>query len=476
MRSSKTVLLACCAAFAVAGCRSCEPERPRVQQPPEPVRDRPTVLAVLLEDARPADPSKSAAAVKDHPAVAARPAGDASPVPSHANLEFTFGARGGGVVWIAPHADRKYRVFHDGHPGPPYEEIGIVAISRDGVHHAYAGRIGEEWRVVVDGKEALGAFREVGAPRYSRDGAHLAFQVRIGETYRMVVDGTPHRNAPSDYLGKDFSADSRKVVFLEPVDAENARLVVADPEFRSPAVVAEHVSFWTMSEDKTRVAAVEAVDGGVRVLSFEADRPDRIRRGKRYERVAQLALGQDGAPLGYYALRSGQTLFVLEEDEIPLGNGEQVVSGAAPRPGLRGFGALVSSGGKTTYRQYLMDAAPPEPSYEEAAGLTYGAEGRLHAYVARRGTSWFVVANGKEGPPFDAVRPPEFSADGGSLVYRARREGRRFVVIADPDGRTRRELPSYEQVFDVRFTADGRSIAYGVKDGRELAWKVEPLR
>jgi hypothetical protein len=32
---------------------------------------------------------------------------------------------------------------------------------------------------------------------------------------------------------------------------------------------------------------------------------------------------------------------------------------------------------------------------------------------------------------------------------------------------------AYEQVFPVQFTADGKSIGYGVKDGQQLAWKVQ---
>jgi len=38
-----------------------------------------------------------------------------------------------------------------------------------------------------------------------------------------------------------------------------------------------------------------------------------------------------------------------------------------------------------------------------------------------------------------------------------------------------RRHPSYEMVFPVVFTADGKSVAYGVKDGRKLIWKVEKL-
>jgi Tol biopolymer transport system component len=85
------------------------------------------------------------------------------------------------------------------------------------------------------------------------------------------------------------------------------------------------------------------------------------------------------------------------------------------------------------------------------------------------------VVNGTEGPPFDRVVTPTFSPDGKRVAYRARKDGRRFVVLADANGRTLRQLAANEQVFPVRFTADGRAITYGVKDGRRLAWKVEPL-
>jgi len=30
-------------------------------------------------------------------------------------------------------------------------------------------------------------------------------------------------------------------------------------------------------------------------------------------------------------------------------------------------------------------------------------------------------------------------------------------------------------VFETTFTEDGKSVAYGVKDGNQLSWKVEKL-
>ena len=113
--------------------------------------------------------------------------------------------------------------------------------------------------------------------------------------------------------------------------------------------------------------------------------------------------------------------------------------------------------------------------YDEAANLTYSKDGS-YAYAARNGKNWFIVVNGTEGPAFDRAIEPLFSPDCRYVVYRARKGGKRFVVVADAkDGRIIRQHQSYEQVFQPVFTATGMAIGYGVKDGNKLFWKVEPL-
>ena len=77
--------------------------------------------------------------------------------------------------------------------------------------------------------------------------------------------------------------------------------------------------------------------------------------------------------------------------------------------------------------------------------------------------------------PRDWFSVSMFSPDGKFIVYRARKAGKRFVVVADTNGKTIRRHPSYEQVFQPVFTDDGKSVAYGVKDGNELWWKVEKM-
>ena len=174
---------------------------------------------------------------------------------------------------------------------------------------------------------------------------------------------------------------------------------------------------------------------------------------------------------------SGFVVLDGREERLPAGDivggnhGGALVAG----PDQGAVGVLMMSSGAVSFRELFVGGGRSEPAHEEAEALVYGREGRSHAYVARRGDRWFVVANGKEGPAFDRVVSPGFSPDGKVLVYRARQDGKRFVVQADANGRTIRQHPAYEQVFPVRFTADGKSVAYGVKDGRQLAWKVEPL-
>jgi hypothetical protein len=463
MRTLPSVLVVGNLALLLAGCRACQPSRPPRPPPPgKPVLDRTAVLAELPEEPAPA----WAPALLGPPAPA--------PPPDH-SVEYFFSERGGGVAWAEPQPGGKVRVYHNGQPGPVFDEIVRILLSDDGLHHAYFAFTGSEPRLIVDGKERA-RYPGLGALALSPDGAHVAFESASDSGAKMFVDGTLRRSGSESFLTQAFSADSSRLFVFERADADSARLVVVEVASQSdPFVLVDHVDQYKVSEDRTRMAVVSREDGGLRVLAFDTDRPRSLSRGRKYERVAALEFGDGGEPLAYYALREGQTYFVVEGEEIPLQPGEQIVGGAAGRPGRSGFGALVKKGGAVTFRQFLMDPAPQEQSYEEAFGVAYGGGGRVHAYAARRHASWFVVVNGKEGPAMDAVRPPAVSPDGRFVVYRARRDGKRFVVVAGPDARTVREHAAYEQVHDVHFTADGRSIAYGVKDGRRLAWMVEPL-
>jgi hypothetical protein len=460
MRSHAPIVAACAAALALAGCRSCEPVRPPRVRPPARILDRTTVLAVLPEEGL---------GVAGHAAQATG---------AMWTGELIFSAWGGGVAWSSRGADAKMRVYHDGVAGPPFDELTEVAVSPDGRHWAYAGLRDDTWRAVIDGVEGPPGFDALESFTYSPDGAHLLYLAIVRGERRLYVDGVVRRTAPGSYLRQGFSADSAWVLVAETAEVASGhtRVVAVSVETGASIIVLDGTAGGLLlSPDGTRAAALARDPAGVRVVSFDTARPLAQRRGRAFDRYLTWEFGSAGDPLAYVAVRGGRPVLVIETDEIEVDGRWEIMGGAAVWPGRRGFGALVRESGTVTLREFFTGRSPPAPAYEEAFGLAYGDGGRVHAYAARRGDRWFVVANGKEGPPFDAVRPPEFSPDGRFLVYRARRDGKRFVVVADRDGRTIREDPPFEQVHDVRFTADGRSIGYGVKDGRTIAWRVSPL-
>jgi hypothetical protein len=266
------------------------------------------------------------------------------------------------------------------------------------------------------------------------------------------------------------------VAFVEvPADGQPARLVESDVSLAQRAVLRSEVKLLVANAASTAMAAViqEGEREKVVVLGFSRERA--LSEGRPYDSLSTPVLGAGGA-VAYVGERGGRRFLVLGGKEAALPEGS--VSGAPViSPDGAAVGALVSSkDGQFLHEAFSRagTAGAGRRYYEEAADLVYAADGRS-VFCARRGESWFVVVNGKEGPPFDRVVTPAFSPDGKLLVYRARKDGKRLVVVADADGKTVRQHPAYEQVFPVLFAADGRSVAYGVKDGRQLAWKVEPL-
>jgi hypothetical protein len=416
-----------------------------------------TVLATIPDDAAP--PSIPLPARGPHPVA---PSGQ---------LEFIFGEQGGGVAFVSER-DGKLQVIHNGRAGKWYEVVADVILSADGKRCAYGALADGKWRIVVDGVEGPG-FNRVELPVFSPDGAHVLYQAMAGERRHLVLDGKVNAGTRTRYARTyGFNADSSRIAFVDDVDdRDEGRLVVSDLAFKTQAVVDPAVREVIWNPDKSRLAAVAASGEGRRVVVADMEKPDGVTRGQSDDSVDGLAFGPDGLSVAYVTQRSGARFLVLNGREEPLP--ADLAGPLVIRPGGRAVGALVVSGGATAFRQFFADGAKPEAGYEEAEGLTYSGDGRLHAYAARRGTKWSVVVNGKEGPPFDRVVTPQFSADGRIVAYRARKDGRRFVVVADLDARTVRQHPPFEQVFPVRFTDEGRSLAYGVKDGRQLAWKVE---
>lgn len=390
------------------------------------------------------------------------------------DLRITFARNGGGVAFTFK-AGAQICVVHNNRSGSQHEGIGSLTLSPNGSRVAYSATDNGTWRVVVDGRPGE-QYDMVEGEQFSPDGKHYLYQGMKGNQWQLIVDGRIGATANKRIREYGFTGDSAHVVYIaQDEEGRKGRLIVTDLDFKTERTIAADVVSVYFNSDKSAVAAV--VKSGTNrehVIRFTLTRPDDIKRGAEYDRVLNIAQTSNDAELAYFGERKGKMYCVLNDHEEPVPVG--IKPGATViNPTGKSVGALLTLNNTAYLYEMSNNSSNKGQRYDEAEWLVYRPDGTVSAFTARKEKVWFVVTNGAEGPAFDRVVSPKFSPDGKYLVYRARKDGKRFVVVADAAGNVLRQHPEYEQVFDLQFTADGKSVAYGVKDGKYLAWKVEPL-
>lgn len=409
--------------------------------------------------------------VDEEPPRKSDPTSKHASAPQPVSLQVVFDARGRGVAHCAESGATQ--VVHNGKTGKRYDGIGRIALSPDGRRIAYGALVGNTWRMVIDGAEGE-IFDEVGEPVFSPDGRHVAYEAKRGEKWRIVADNKSSPECPSYYDNPVFSGDSTKILIIENVADSQKRLVISDLTFSKMHFKDSIGSVIVTNGDKTRIAAIIEQGARKKVVEFSFAQPDTAKEGKLYDDIKHLVMDTKGESVAYVAEQGGVRYLVLSGKEERLPDGDLTVPPVI-RPDQKEVGVLWFVKGRAFLHQAFHKDGKKENSYEETSDLVYNSDGSQHAYAARNGKNWFIVVNGQEGPAFDKVVTPLFSPDGRVLVYRARKEGRRFMVVADTGGKVVSQHPPYEMVFPPVFTADGKAVAYGVKDGRQFIWKVETL-
>ena len=455
----KNLLCICIVLFlSVAGCsreKSGVASQPAVNE----VAVATTVLATIADDEKPL------------PTIPGHEMPDTQD--QSASFQVIFGESGKGVAYLADKGGKVY-VVHNSTRGKEYASVGTVVLSSDGRRIAYAARVEGKWSMVVDGREGS-PYDVLLTPIFSPDGQHVAYQAKEGKRWYMVVDNTQNAGTAASYTTPEFSSDSKSIAYVEAAASNSKmRLIVSDLKFgKQSEKWSIGDQLFTTNRDRTRIAAVQVVDSKFRVIDFNFANPDVVHEGPLYDVIENLVLSDDGMSMSYCALRDRKRLIILDsrEEALPDGRAPEL---PAIRPDKKGVGVLLISQDRFFLHQAFLNSKEKGKMYDEAANLTYSRDGH-YAYAARKGQDWLVVVNGKEGPAFDRVVLPVFSPDGKLVLYRARKDGKRFLVVADTAGKTIKQQPAYEQVFQPVFTGDGKSVAYGVKDGNKLIWKVEKL-
>ncbi|MBJ6802483.1 PD40 domain-containing protein [Geomonas propionica] len=393
--------------------------------------------------------------------------------------QLDFSSNGRGYFYVAEQGGA-FHVVHNGNRHTSYTNILTPTLSPDGQHLAYQAYVDDKLRMVVDGKDGE-VVEELEIPFFSPDSRHIVYQAKKGGRWYFVVDGhsTPGNGTQHNQFG--FSADSSRIAYVDTVsEGAPPRLVVTDLGFKKLTTREATGSVMVISENRTRIAAISDAGGKKRVIELSFAQPDSVKEGALYDNVRDLAISPDGASVAYVAEKGGARLLIHDGKEQPFPAGE-LVGSIIFRPDGKGFGFLVGSKGSCAFYQSGAGAEVEKRPYDEVGELAYSKDGNSHVYLGRKvtpgqtGKSIFAVVNGKEGARFDKVAGPTFSPDGRLVAYRARQDGKRFMVVSDLDGKIVRQDPVHEMVFPPVFSNDGKLLAYGVKDGAKLVWNVEKL-
>lgn len=388
-------------------------------------------------------------------------------------IEAYIHKNGSGAVFTIK-SQEGVRLIHKAGTTPPYPVVDFVTISPDGLRVAYVISENGKVRLVLDG--VLGPYFDlISSPLFTSDSRHIIYKAKIGETWHLVIDGKP--SATGKYLidGEPLLADNgASVIVVEKQDEKSAFEIVeyslAHQRKVLVTIAAKSIIFAPTTK---RFAAIISADNKYQLVFRELYADKILATGKAWDEITQVNFDAAGDHIAYVAREGKQRFIVLDNRIEPLPNGEiielPVINAADGTASVIMYNKLVS-------RYVAFSTRKQERiKYEEINELQFSPDGKREFFVGKEKGKYFLVVNGAKGPNFDKIVTPRMSPNGKIIVYRVRQEGKRFLVIADGEGKTIRTLSTFDMVFEPKFTTDDLFVAYGVKDGNKLLWKVEKL-
>lgn len=319
-------------------------------------------------------------------------------------------------------------VVIDGVEGPKFDEITNVDIvnqpvlfSPDGARSAYVGRSGDDYVLMVDGKEAMrpGNAREtqgtnpVSTLTFTPDGKHLWFLQRVkrkdgGTAQALVWDGVQEiPGGTTPIVSSD--GDHHAYVAVNPNDS-NQQTVMLDGK---PAGYAGTEPKFTGDGKHLLVRTYVKTDKG-----------------------------------------NGQALQVLVDGKPFLKAQEATIF---PAPVGEGVVSVVHRSGANGTETFLVIAGKKIEGSEAAAidRVDFSPDGKRYAAECRSAAgAGFVVVDGKKGQQYQNISNVAFSPDSSRCAYLANLNGKTFVVVDDD------ESDGYLTAQNVIFGGGGKRTAY----------------
>lgn len=389
--------------------------------------------------------------------------------------------RGHGAAYIE-RRDGEFRVVHEGKAGKYFKLVGDLTISEDGSRVAYVAHIDDSRKsIIADGKKGP-IFNDIGMPHFSPDGDHLVYTAAADREDRLVIDHNVHEDL---WVGQEvaISPDSRFLAFAAmPPGGGRIDFIITDYALKDRKVFESCGESFVLSDDRSRIAVVCSESGGrnIKIIDFQGRSVVETLATPPAGAIVRKRFSADNRSFVYTTMTDDYQRFLYYNgrvEKVPKKD-DEIMSDPLVLTDPERVGFVVGNAFKVGFTTAFTKDKKTEKAYGYISDFVASPDGRHHAYIAIDAGGeerMRVVADGNEGPLFDKIVSPLFSPDNRFLVYRARQDGRRFLVVSDLKGRIVSRHKAYDMVFQQVFVGGGGAVAYGVLDGNEVWWKVEKL-
>lgn len=414
--------------------------------------------------------------------------------PVNASGSYVVSPKGANVAYVGMKGTRLF-VSYNGTEGPVFDELftptgqsyycpqkaaaykategsmqgGItpVIFSQDGQHYAYAGRQGEEYVVIHDGKEIARGPRaslslSYGALTITPKGRQVYWiemkrEGNANATWRMMVSGKPGPYSGNQTMKVVFSPDESRYAYVavRADDAQKNMLVVDGKDAgyvgRDPVFTADNQKLLSLSQQTTANPKAALLVNGK--PAFTANSIGKIFPspvGGRYAVIVQTKL--DSRNMGI------NTLY-MDGKPVPGTDGVQTMWWSAD--GSHYAAACVNAAAKS---MYMVVDGKPQTEYQTVTTdkVFWTPDGSHFFYSIVSAGRPFLVIDGKEHPVDYLIgkEPVTMAATGGHYAY-GTRDGmnRSFSMVVDGN----QVLPQGMYPYDApSFSADGSRYGYFV--------------
>jgi hypothetical protein len=391
-------------------------------------------------------------------------------------LQFHVSPRGGHLAAVTQRGSR-FVVIHEGVEGPRFDEIladdarNKVFFSDDGQRYSYVGRVGQEYVVMVDGKEQMRLpaattkwYRNEGArfPDFTPGGKHTFFSVHSTQVYatQLFFDGQPvvtnSRTISEPVLSPD--GDHYAVVAGTSRDKEWGLIVDGRPagyQGMEPQFTADGHLF-------TKIA----LPGGPGIAVLLDGKPFfRAQDARLYippigHNVVSVIVRQVmGDPNGLFLVVNGKKVEGSEATRIDnvwfSPDGRHYAADCVTPSGTH---FIIADGKKGEEYRALMDLRKTPTGARRL--FEFSTDSTRTAYIAHSGDKEFAVIDGVESEGYPFISSFSFGGGGKRIAFigRGANTRDRWIVV---DGKATQRNFAFD---DLAFSPDGSRYAYTFHD------------